>query len=118
MKISANGITLHAEESGAGDIALIFLHYWGGTARSWAPAIAALPGTCRAIALDARGWGGSDRPAAGYDIATMADDVEAAQVVGELPEAHRARVVARRRVTEAKCVPQIVVHQDAVRPGG
>jgi pimeloyl-ACP methyl ester carboxylesterase/ketosteroid isomerase-like protein len=78
MKISANGITLHAEQSGSGDLSLVFLHYWGGTARSWAPVIAALPAGLRAIALDARGWGGSDRPADGYDIATMADDVEAA----------------------------------------
>ncbi len=78
MKISANGIALHLEQSGAGDLSLIFLHYWGGTSRSWAPVIAALPAGLRAIALDARGWGGSDRPADGYDIVTMADDVEAA----------------------------------------
>jgi pimeloyl-ACP methyl ester carboxylesterase len=84
MKISANGITLHAEESGTGDLALLFLHYWGGTARSWAPVMDALPRTLRSIALDARGWGESDRPGNGYDIATMADDVEAAVAALEL----------------------------------
>jgi uncharacterized protein (TIGR02246 family) len=78
MMISANGIALHAEESGTGDLALVFLHYWGGTARSWRAVIAALPADLRAIALDARGWGQSERPGDGYDIATMADDVEAA----------------------------------------
>ena len=78
MKIAANGITLHAEESGAGDLALVFLHYWGGTARTWKSVIGALPADLRAVALDARGWGSSDRPADGYDIATMAADVEAA----------------------------------------
>ena len=78
MMISVNGISLHAEDSGAGDLALIFLHYWGGTARTWKPVIAALPKGLRAIALDARGWGQSDRPDGGYDIASMADDVEAA----------------------------------------
>ncbi|GAB0115668.1 alpha/beta fold hydrolase [Acidisoma sp. C75] len=78
MKIAANGITLHASDEGAGPLALVFLHYWGGTARSWQPVIAALPADLRKIALDARGWGGSDRPATGYDMATMADDVAAA----------------------------------------
>lgn len=80
MKIAANGITLHAEENGHGEPALVFLHYWGGTARSWQAVIAALPNDLRSIALDARGWGKSDRPVAGYDIRTMADDVEAAVV--------------------------------------
>lgn len=78
MKIAANGITLYAEESGTGDLALVFLHYWGGSARTWAPLMAALKADLRAIALDARGWGQSDHPADGYDIATMADDVASA----------------------------------------
>jgi len=77
MMISVNGITLHAEDSGTGDPTLIFLHYWGGTARTWQPIIAALPSGLRAIALDARGWGRSDRPDKSYGVATMADDVEA-----------------------------------------
>ncbi|GAB0119154.1 alpha/beta fold hydrolase [Acidisoma sp. 7E03] len=78
MMITANGMTLHAEMSGQDGLALVFLHYWGGTARSWQPVIAALPETLRSVALDARGWGRSGRPADGYDIRTMADDVEAA----------------------------------------
>lgn len=78
MMISTNGITLHATESGAGDLALVYLHYWGGTARTWAPVIAALPQTSRHVALDARGWGGSGRPADGHDITTMADDAAGA----------------------------------------
>ncbi|WP_445681651.1 alpha/beta fold hydrolase [Radicibacter daui] len=78
MKISANGIMLQAQDQGDGDVALVFLHYWGGTAQSWRLLIDTLPDELRTIALDARGWGGSDRPADGYDIATMADDVAAA----------------------------------------
>ncbi|MGB7756977.1 MAG: alpha/beta fold hydrolase [Salinisphaera sp.] len=78
MKITANGLTLHADDSGSGPLALVFLHYWGGTARTWHPVMAALPANLRKVALDARGWGQSDRPDDGYDIATMADDVEAA----------------------------------------
>ncbi|HET7313638.1 alpha/beta fold hydrolase [Salinisphaera sp.] len=78
MNIIANGLTLHADESGRGPLTLVFLHYWGGTARTWHPVMAALPENLRKISLDARGWGQSDRPEDGYDIATMADDVEAA----------------------------------------
>lgn len=78
MKITANGLLLHADDSGNGPLALVFLHYWGGTARTWQPVMAALPANLRTVALDARGWGQSDRPDSGYDIATMADDVEAA----------------------------------------
>lgn len=78
MKIKANGIRLQALQRGAGDLALIFLHYWGGTAESWRPVIERVPAGLRAVALDARGWGGSDRPDDGYDIATMADDVAGA----------------------------------------
>ena len=78
MKITANGLTLHADDSGSGPLALVFLHYWGGTARTWQPVMAALPANLCKIALDARGWGQSDRPGNGYDIVTMADDVEAA----------------------------------------
>jgi len=77
MIITANGIALHAEDSGTGDLALVFLHYWGGTARTWKLVVAALPTDLRAVALDARGWGRSDHPGHGYDIATMANDVEA-----------------------------------------
>lgn len=78
MLISANGISLHVEQSGKGDLALVFLHYWGGTARTWRAVIDVLPKDLRMIALDARGWGTSDQPEDGYDISTMADDVAAA----------------------------------------
>jgi pimeloyl-ACP methyl ester carboxylesterase len=77
MQIDTNGIKVQAYDSGAPGTALVFLHYWGGTARSWAPVIAQLPEALRKITIDARGWGGSDRPESGYDMATMADDVEA-----------------------------------------
>ncbi len=77
MRIFANGLTLSVEDSGSGDVPLVFLHFWGGTARTWAPVSAALPACFRTVALDARGWGHSDRPDCGYEVATMADDVEA-----------------------------------------
>ncbi len=77
MAISANGIHIHVEDQGAGNQTLVFLHYWGGTSRTWDSVIKALKSKVRTVALDARGWGKSDRPAEGYDIASMANDVAA-----------------------------------------
>jgi len=33
--INTNGAAIRVEESGAGEPALIFLHYWGGSSRTW-----------------------------------------------------------------------------------
>ncbi|TKC89214.1 alpha/beta fold hydrolase [Trinickia terrae] len=82
MKITANGIHIHVEDEGSGTPALVFLHYWGGSSRTWAPVMAHLNGRYRTVALDQRGWGRSDAPADGYRIADHADD--AAGVIGAL----------------------------------
>ena len=34
MEITVNDAQLHVEELGAGDSALVFLHYWGGSSRT------------------------------------------------------------------------------------
>jgi len=86
MNIKANGINIHFEDRGVGDQALVFLHYWGGTSRTWDSVIEALKSEVRSVAFDARGWGKSDRPASGYDIVTMADDVEATIAALELKD--------------------------------
>ncbi|MFS2155187.1 alpha/beta fold hydrolase [Rhizobium sp. Rhizsp42] len=84
MEIKANGINLHFEDHGAGGQTLIFLRYWGGTSRTWDNMIKALKSKVRSVAFDARGWGKSDRPESGYDIVSMANDVEAAIAALEL----------------------------------
>lgn len=75
MKIASNGICIHVEEQGAGDLALIFLHYWGGSTRTWKHVTTALAKSYRSIATDHRGWGESDAPEAGYALADLAEDV-------------------------------------------
>lgn len=79
MKIHTNGIDLNVDVSGSGPATLLYLHYWGGSARTWRPVIDTLgdtlPGGWRHAAVDLRGWGDSARPAAGYDLADMARDV-------------------------------------------
>jgi pimeloyl-ACP methyl ester carboxylesterase len=76
MKIASNGIMLHVEDEGAGSPALVFLHYWGGSSRTWRHVVSALAPDFRTIAIDQRGWGRSDAPDAGYALADLADDAE------------------------------------------
>jgi pimeloyl-ACP methyl ester carboxylesterase len=78
MKIKANGIELQVSVNGnpgngAGPT-LVFLHYWGGSSRTWNPVIAALAGAYPTVAPDLRGWGDSDKPAAGYALGDFVDD--------------------------------------------
>src|SRR5271168_1175671 len=76
MNIAANGIQIHVEEQGSGDLSLVFLHYWGGSSRTWRRVIAALPKSYRTVAIDHRGWGESDAPASGYGFADLAADAQ------------------------------------------
>ena len=78
MRISANGIMINVETRGQAEPALVFLHYWGGSSRTWAGVIRHLEGNHRTVALDFRGFGDSDKPATGYRIEELASDVTAA----------------------------------------
>ncbi|OSQ41974.1 alpha/beta fold hydrolase [Thalassospira sp. MCCC 1A01428] len=75
MKVQSNGITLHVEDQGAGDVALIFLHYWGGSSRTWKYVTSELATDHRTIAIDQRGWGQSAAANDGYDLATLSADI-------------------------------------------
>lgn len=82
MRISSNGVQLNVSEHYGGEIALVFLHYWGGSTRTWNPVTDFLSKEFRSIAIDLRGWGESEKPISGYSIRNQADDVEG--VVREL----------------------------------
>jgi pimeloyl-ACP methyl ester carboxylesterase len=82
--IGANGITLHLVEAGSGPLVLL-LHglptFWW----TWADQLQALAAAgFRAVAVDLRGYGGSDKPPRGYDATTLAEDV--AQLITALGE--------------------------------
>ncbi len=77
MKIWINEVSLEVEERGAGDIALVFLHYWGGTHRTWNKVTAELRSCCRTITYDMRGWGESGAASDGYSISVLADEATA-----------------------------------------
>jgi pimeloyl-ACP methyl ester carboxylesterase len=76
MKISSNGVKLNVLDQGSGEVALVFLHYWGGSSRTWNLATNSLSKEFRTIAIDQRGWGESEKPASGYSIPNLADDLE------------------------------------------
>lgn len=76
MFIRSNGIELHVHQRGVGVPALVFLHYWGGSSRTWGHVIDALEEDFRTIAIDQRGWGQSDKPDSGYALADLAADAK------------------------------------------
>jgi pimeloyl-ACP methyl ester carboxylesterase len=59
---------------------LVFLHYWGGSSRTWQPVIDRL-GDRATLTIDARGWGQSRHLPGPYSLDRMARDVD--RVVAE-----------------------------------
>jgi pimeloyl-ACP methyl ester carboxylesterase len=73
--VSANGIRLHVAELGTGPLVLLlhgFPEFWWSW-RHQLPALAAAG--MRAVAVDLRGYGDSDKPPRGYDLWTLSGDV-------------------------------------------
>ncbi|MGJ4940764.1 alpha/beta fold hydrolase [Bradyrhizobium sp. HKCCYLS1011] len=75
--IRTEGAELIVDDTGRDDPALVFLHYWGGSARTWKPVLALLPQRIRKVAINQRGWGGSRAIDGRYDLDALASDVAA-----------------------------------------
>jgi pimeloyl-ACP methyl ester carboxylesterase len=74
-EVSANGIRLHVAEVGTGPLVLLlhgFPEFWWSW-RNQLPALA--EAGHRAVAVDLRGYGDSDKPPRGYDLWTLSGDV-------------------------------------------
>lgn len=71
---TVNGIRLHYVAGGSGPV-LVCLPGWPQTWYSYHPIAAELAQHYRVIIVDIRGMGSSDKPAAGYDKKTMAQDI-------------------------------------------
>lgn len=82
--VRANGIALHVAELGAGPMVLMlhgFPQFWW----TWRQQLVDLADAgFRAVAVDLRGYGASDKPPRGYDAPTLAADI--AQLVRALGE--------------------------------
>lgn len=76
MSTLSNTVKLHVEDLGTGAPALVFLHYWGGSSRTWRHVTQALAPAFRTFAIDQRGWGQSEAPPSGYALADLAADAE------------------------------------------
>jgi len=70
----------------------VFTHAWGLRSDQWTYQVPALAGAgLRCVLYDRRGHGRSDRPATGYDIDTLADDLAA--VIGHF-DLHEITLIA------------------------
>jgi pimeloyl-ACP methyl ester carboxylesterase len=76
MKVLSNGVNIHVREVGQGDTAVVFLHYYGGSSRTWHHVTDALSGRFHTVATDHRGWGESDAGDGNYSIDTLAADAQ------------------------------------------
>jgi 3-oxoadipate enol-lactonase len=74
MRIKAGDLTFNVSDTGSGDPTLVFLHYWGGSARTWRAVTSQFSGEFRCVAYDQRGWGTSDAPSDGSSIGDLAAD--------------------------------------------
>jgi pimeloyl-ACP methyl ester carboxylesterase len=75
--VAANGVRLHYVTMGEGEPVLL-VPGWPESWYAWRNVMRELAASGRkAVALDPRGFGDSDKPAAGYDMKTAADDIHA-----------------------------------------
>jgi 3-oxoadipate enol-lactonase len=73
VKYQISNLSINVEERGSGDLALVFMHYWGGSLRTWNKVIAGLENSYRCVSYDLRRWGQSDN-ASSFTMADLASD--------------------------------------------
>ncbi|ACB94615.1 alpha/beta fold hydrolase [Beijerinckia indica] len=83
--VHANGIRQHYLEVGNGP-PIVLLHGFPETSYAWRHQIPVLAEHYRVIAPDLRGYGETDKPAAGYDKRTMALDIVALLKALDIPK--------------------------------
>ena len=73
--IVRDGIRLAYDDGGTGPPAFLFVHGWTCDRSFFAPQAAHFARTSRAVSVDLRGHGESDKPEGAYPIAAYADDL-------------------------------------------
>jgi pimeloyl-ACP methyl ester carboxylesterase len=69
------GGTVALERRGRRGPTLVFLHYWGGSARTWHKVVGQLPADQDVVLFDQRGWGRSRALPGPYGLDRLAADV-------------------------------------------
>ena len=83
-----SGVSIEYVAAGDPDgTAVVLIHGWSDSWRSWEGVLHHLPDSVRAYAISLRGHGDSDRPAIGYDVTTFAADVDGFMSAVGLPSA-------------------------------
>ena len=84
----ATGVSVPYVSAGPAAAApVVLLHAWGESRRSFDRLLPLLPRTIHAVAMDLRGHGDADKPAAGYTLAEVAADVAAFMDAAGVPSA-------------------------------
>ena len=77
---------VHVDDGGSGGLPLLFVHSYAGSTKHWSAQLTYFRPTRRAVALDLRGHGKSERPKSGdYAVTSMADDISAVADSLQLP---------------------------------
>lgn len=74
MEAVIDGVSLYVERRGEGQPTLVFLHYWGGTGRTWSKIAAQLQSQFEVVTYDMRGWGHSAPSPDGYSMHALATE--------------------------------------------
>lgn len=70
-------VRLHSEASGSGGVPVLLVHGYGMSSAGWEKLLPLFPAGYRLLAVDLRGFGGSDKPESGCGCADLADDLAA-----------------------------------------
>lgn len=108
---TSSGVNLHYVDAGTGDPPIVLVHGWCCDYTFFQPQLDHLKSAHRVIAMDLRGCGASDKPAGGYDIPTLTDDVAALCREAGI---HNA-VVAGHSLGAMMCVELAARHPSLVR---
>ncbi len=73
--IQLPGLKMHYAHAGNGENTVLFVHGYSASWRIWRRVIERLPEDFRAIAIDVRGSGDSEKPDSGHTVKQMSDDI-------------------------------------------